>query len=65
MILGKFFCNCVFDEIDFNSEQLREIKQGLILGIDVTYALPTLSAEEMRIIREKHIKTCKIKFNLQ
>lgn len=64
MILGKFFCNCVFDEIDFNSDQLREIKQGLILGIDVTYALPTLSAEEMRTIREKQIKTYKIKINL-
>ena len=61
MILGKFFCNCVFDEWDFTESQLREIKQGLIEGIDVNYALPTISAEEMKKIRESKLQKTTLK----
>lgn len=61
MVLGKFFCNCVFDEWDFDEAQLNEIKLGLLEGINVNYAIPTKTADEMRKIREGQLKKQTIK----
>jgi hypothetical protein len=64
MVLGKFFCNCVFDEWDFNEAQLKEIKLGLLAGIEVNYALPTIDANKMKEMRESKLHKHKIKLSV-